>query len=90
MAYGSDLKQVKALIEDAVNGLHHPLLDPDRPAKVVVVDLGDNSVNLKLITWVQVLKQAFAESDLKDCIYTTLNEHNIEIPFPQCDVHIRN
>ena len=90
VAYGSDLKQVKALIEDAVNGLHHPLLDPDRPAKVVVVDLGDNSVNLKLITWVQVLKQAFAESDLKDCIYTTLNEHNIEIPFPQCDVHIRN
>ena len=89
VAYGSNIKEVCQMVEKAVGDMHHPLLDPTKPPKAVFVEFGDNSVNLKLFTWVEVLKQVYAESDIKECIYRTLNENNIEIPFPQCDVHIR-
>ncbi len=89
VAYGSNLKQVTEMVENAVNEMHHPLMDSSKKARAVLVDFGDNSVNLKLLCWVEVLQQAYVESDIKDCIYRTLNDHHIEIPFPQCDVHIK-
>lgn len=89
VAYGSNIKEVCRLVEQAVNDMHHPLIDAVRPAKAVFVDFGDSSVNLKLLSWVEVLKQVYVESDIKECIYRTLNEHNIDIPFPQCEVKIK-
>lgn len=35
------------------------------------------------------MKQIYVVSDVMQTIYDTLNEHGIEIPFPQCDVHLR-
>ena len=39
--------------------------------------------------WVDAIKQIYVVSDVMQCIYNTLNEHNIEIPFPQQDVYIK-
>ena len=78
------------MVEAAVNGMRHEGIDPAKPAKAVFVEFGDNSVNLKLLCWVDVLKQVYVESDIKECIYSTLNSNNIEIPFPQRDIYIKN
>jgi len=90
VGYGSNIKEVTALVEESVTALHHPSIDKSRPIKVIFIDFGDSSVNLKLLCWVDVMKQAAVESDVKNCIYETLNANGIEIPFPQQDVHIRS
>ncbi len=89
VAYGSNIKEVCTMVEQAIIDLHHPGIDADRAPKAVFVDFGDSSVNLKLLTWVEVLKQGAVESDIKTCIYDTLNSHQIEIPFPQVEVKMK-
>ncbi len=89
VAYGSGIKEVCALIEERVSRLHHDYLDPEKNVKVVFTEFGDNSINFKLLCWVDAVKQIYAVSDIMECIYDTLNEHHIEIPFPQRDVYIK-
>ena len=89
VAYGSDIKTVSSVVEKAVHDMHHPGIDAEKPVKTILTDFGDSSVNMKLICWVDVLKQAIIESEIKTCIYNALNEHDIEIPFPQCEVKIK-
>ena len=88
VAYGSNIKQVTKLVEDAVLKLHHRWLDPEKSVKVVFRELGDSSINFTLLCWVDAVKQIYVVSDVMQTIYDTLNEHGIEIPFPQCDVHL--
>ena len=88
VAYGSNIKQVTKLVEDAVLKLHHQWLDPEKSVKVVFRELGDSSINFTLLCWVDAVKQIYVVSDVMQTIYDTLNEHGIEIPFPQCDVHL--
>jgi small-conductance mechanosensitive channel len=90
VAYGSNLKEVGNLIEKAVNDLHHPWMDPAKQVKAVVSEMGDNSVNYKLFVWADAVKKSYVVSDVMKCIYETLNEHDISIPFPQRDIHIIN
>ncbi len=88
VAYGSNLKQVQQLVEDAVNGLHHQWMDPTKKVSSVVTTMNDSSVDFKLYVWAVALKRVYVISDVMRCIYDTLYENGIEIPFPQRDVHI--
>ena len=88
VAYGANLKEVTNMIEEAVNSMHHQYLDPEKQAKVVVSEMADSSVNFKLTVWTEAPKRSVVVSDMLKCIYNTLNEHNISIPFPQRDIHI--
>ena len=88
VAYGSNLKEVANMIEEAVNHMHHQHLDPEKQAKVIVTEMADSSVNFKLVVWVEAPKRTLVISDMLKCIYDTLNEHNINIPFPQRDIHM--
>jgi len=88
VAYGSNLKEVANMVEEAVNHMHHQYLDPEKQAKCIVTEMADSSVNFKLVVWVDAPKRALVISDMLKCIYDTLNEHNISIPFPQRDIHM--
>lgn len=90
VAYGSNLQQVIALADAAVEGLHHQWMDNTKKVKSVVGELGDSSVNLKMFVWADAVKKSYVISDVLRTIYDTLNQNGIEIPFPQQDVHIRN
>ena len=90
VAYGSNIKDVSTLVEEAVSNLHHPFLDPEKKPSTVVYEMGDNSINMKLCVWAEAIKKNAVISDVMKCVYDTLNAHNIEIPFPQRDVHIIN
>ena len=90
VAYGSNAKQVCDMVEQAVRALNHKYIDSTRTMKVVFTELGDSSLNFKLLCWVDVVKYTFVVSDLVECIYNTLNAHNVEIPFPQQDIHIKD
>ena len=55
---------------------------------VVVVSVADSSVNFNLFIWADAPKKSYVVSDVLKCVYETLNENNIQIPFPQRDIHI--
>ena len=88
VAYGSNLKQVTELVETAVNGLHHQWIDHSKRIKSVVSEMADSSINFNLFVWAIAPKKSYVVSDVLKCVYDTLNEHGIQIPFPQRDVHL--
>ena len=89
VAYGSNLKQVTTVVEDALNNLHHQWMDQSKQVKCVVSEMGDSSVNFNLFVWADAPKKSYVVSDVLKCVYDTLNQNHIEIPFPQQDVHIK-
>ncbi len=90
VAYGSNLKEVTNMVEEAVNAMRNQYIDPEKRAKCVATEMGDSSVNFKLAIWAEAPKRSYVISEVLKCIYDTLNEHNISIPFPQRDVHLIN
>ena len=57
--------------------------------KVLLKSIDDSCITLKIVVWVNVLTQALDDATIMECIYDTLNEHNIEIPFPQREITIK-
>ena len=90
VAYGSNLAQVKELVENTINDLHLEGIDPEKTITARVYELGDSSVNFRLFIWVEPLMRSIIISQTLSAIYDTLNKNGIEIPFPQQDVHIKN
>ena len=89
VAYGSNLQEVIELVDGAVNQMKHKWMDHSKSVKSVVGELADSGVNLKMFVWADAPKKSYVISDVLNCIYDTLNQHGIEIPFPQQDVHIK-
>lgn len=94
IAYGSNVDEVRKMLIKAVMDLEEKsadgrdIIDMDKPVSVVFDDFGDNSVNLFVTYWVLVEEKFGKTGQIKEAIYNTLNAHNIEIPFPQRDIHI--
>ena len=86
VAYGTNVPQVKQTITEAVEPLNKP--GYIKFIKVVLAGFGDNSVDFKILAWVDSRKQTYAESDIMEAVYDAFNARNIEIPFPQRDIHI--
>jgi small-conductance mechanosensitive channel len=57
--------------------------------QVLFQNFGESSVDLLVVVWVRVASQVADIARIKENIYSVLNEHGIEIPFPQSDIHIR-
>jgi len=94
VAYGSD----KALVREAglaaaasVPGVLQN--DPRRSTDVWLVGFGDSSLNFELLVWLD-LERLKRPSATQAKIYWALDDElakrNIEIPFPQRDLHVRS
>lgn len=90
VAYGCSAKDICKMVEDAVKSLDTPFINKKKIIKVIFIDFGDNSIDFKLLCWVDVTKQVIVESEIRECIYNILNANNIEIPYPQRDIYIKN
>ena len=90
VAYGNKVNEICDIVETAVKKLNNKFIDKKKTIKVIFTNFGDNSIDFKLICWTDVIKQGVTESEIRECIYNALNQHNIEIPFPQRDVYIKN
>ncbi len=88
VAYGSNLKQVTDLVEGALNKMNHRWMDRSKQVKCVCSEMADSSVNFKLFVWADAPKKSYVVSDVLKCVYDTLNENGISIPFPQRDIHL--
>ena len=90
IAYSSDVYKARDLCNEAAAETERILHDP--PPVTHLVEFGDNSVNLELRVWIQDpikgVTNVLSEVRLK--IWDKFHEHDIEIPFPQRDLHLRS
>lgn len=87
IAYGSNMKEVKQILIDALMKLD--CIYQDKGVKVLLKSFDDSCITLRIVVWVNVLTQAIDDATIMECIYDTLNDHNIEIPFPQREITIK-
>ena len=87
IAYGSNVKEVKQILIDALMKLD--CIYQDKGVKVLLKSFDDSCITIKIVVWVNVLTQAIDDATIMECIYDTLNDHNIEIPFPQREITIK-
>ena len=87
IAYGSNVKEVKQILTDALMKLD--CIYQEKGVKVLLKSFDDSCITLRIVVWVNVLTQAIDDATIMECIYDTLNDHNIEIPFPQREITIK-
>ena len=86
VAYGTRVPEVKGAIDAALVKLNKS--NYIKYLKTVFAGFGDNSIDFKILAWVDSRKQTYAEGDIMEAVYNALNDKNIEIPYPQRDIHI--
>lgn len=88
VAYGSDPNLVKECLLEVADEIKGILETP--PPSVIFKEFGDSALNFEILFWsnrfwgIEQIK-----SDIRFGIDKKFKEHNIEIPFPQMDVHLK-
>jgi small-conductance mechanosensitive channel len=90
VAYGSDLEKARELMLAAAANTHRVLKDP-KPA-CLITGFGDNAVNLEARVWINDPQNGIGsvKSDLFWGIWQRFQDHGIEMPYPQRDVHLKS
>lgn len=85
-----DVRFIQKMAEETAMSVNRVLSTP-KP-RCNLVEFGDSSVNFDLRFWINDPPNGVANvtSDVLMAIWEKLHEHNIEIPFPQRDLHIRS
>ncbi len=87
VAYGSDVQLVKSLLLQATK--NSPVILQKPEPTVYFTEFADSSLNFKLVFTVNDSFQAVApKSDLHFEVDRLFRENNVNIPFPQRDIHI--
>ena len=88
--YKADVHKAIALCKEAAAEIPRILDDP--APNCLMKEFGDSSVNLELRYWINdpMNGRANVTSDLLLRIWDKFHEHNIEIPYPQRDLHLRS
>ncbi len=87
VAYGSDMRQVRTVLESVGAALDWRL--EDRQPLVLLCGFGSSSVDWELSVWTDdPWKQRVHASLVREAIWNALNDAGITIAFPQLDVHL--
>ncbi|NJO56175.1 MAG: mechanosensitive ion channel [Rhodospirillales bacterium] len=90
IAYGSDVQKFKRGMIDVALANEDVRRDP--APDVFFIGFGDSSLNFEVVVWAddQAFRPLRFKSGLYYAIEAKLRELDIEIPFPQRDLHIRS
>jgi small-conductance mechanosensitive channel len=94
VAYGTKVETVKELIlkELSNSDLVYVKGVKDKEPEIRFENMNTSSVDFELLVWVKAndkFKPNSLKSDFLTLIYNSLYKYNIEIPFPQLDLHIK-
>jgi len=85
VAYDSDLEKAKAVLMRVME--EHPLVLKDPAPSVMVLELGDSSVNLAVRPWAKPEDYWTVYGDILERAKNALDEAGIEIPYPHMVIH---
>jgi len=89
IAYGSDTVVAQKVMMDAAKS--HPYVLDDPAPVVVFQQFGDSSLDFEIRVFVRALEHLLpVRHDLHMQLNQAFVDHNIEIPYPQRDVHLRS
>jgi hypothetical protein len=89
VAYGSDVQKLKRIVPEMA--ARHPKVLQNPPPDIFFTAFGESSLDFELVVWT---REATAsprgfQSDLYFGMEKVLRDNDIEIPFPQRDLHLR-
>lgn len=93
VAYGSDKQQVREAAIAAALSVDGTAKEPGREPDAWLVKFGDSSLDFELVVWVgpeSIASPGRTHAQYLWAIEDELCKRNLEIPFPQRDLHIRS
>ncbi len=87
VSYSADLKEALGVLSKIGENCSFALADPAPVA--IITGYGDSSVNLSLRVWTKTENYWGAFFEMNEAVKKEFDKNNIEIPFPQMDVHIK-
>ncbi len=90
VAYGSNVEKLRQVLMEIA--AENPAVLKDPAPMVRFLEFGDSSLNFELAVWTIEMahRPTRFRSDLYFAIERKLRENNIEVPFPQRDLHLRS
>ena len=90
VSYNEDPQEVKKLLLEVVDENKGVLIKPE--PDVLFKGFGDSSLDFNLRVWTReyINRPNVLKSQIYYAVFEKFKEHNIEIPFPQRDLHIKN
>jgi potassium-dependent mechanosensitive channel len=89
VSYDSDVEQVTETLLSAAEGVNHVLAEP-KPS-VQFLGFGESSLDFRLLVWTdRPRRHPQIKSDINYRIERLFREHQIEIPFPQRELRVRD
>mgnify|MGYP001420022964 CR=1 FL=1 len=86
ISYDDDIGRDKALIQGVLMQESRLLKEP--PATVLLLELGESSVNFGARPWVRAVDYWSVRGDLLESIKRVIEENGLSIPYPQRDLRI--
>lgn len=93
VAYGTDKEKVKKAVLEAAEKVPMTLYGEGREPDVWLVNFGDSSLDFQLVVWVELRTNTRPGGIIAQYLWeieSSLKEHQIQIPFPQRDLHIKS
>ncbi len=89
VAYGSDVNEVISILRKCTES--HPNVSTQKPPKIRFIDFGDSSLKFEVLFWSdKMFRIEDVKSDIRIMISKSFKENNIQIPFPQRDLHLKS
>jgi len=89
VAYGSDLDTVLQAMKEVADQ-NKRVMERPKP-EVHLIEFGKSSWNMQLRVWIADVKDhPQIRNQLNQTIVRTFRKYNVEIPFPQRDLHLRS
>jgi small-conductance mechanosensitive channel len=93
VAYGSNKDKVRAAGLAAADAVSGTITEAGREPEVWLVSFGDSSLNFELVVWVgldMAISPQRTQALYLWALEDALRERDLEIPFPQRDLHLRS
>lgn len=87
VAYGTDPERMLALLLEVTSS--HPGVVQSPKAEAYFLGFGDSALNFELRFWTYQENWFQLKSEVAVSLMKALRESNIEVPFPQRELHIR-
>ncbi|MBK0370594.1 mechanosensitive ion channel family protein [Flavobacterium agrisoli] len=88
IAYGDNIEDFKRAISDFIAADNRILKDPE--VFMGLSELAGSSVNFVVRVWVNGTDYWNVFFEMNEKVYTKFADYNLNIPFPQMDVHVKN